>query len=94
MEVFRTVVEVVGGIGLLGGLLVAIVKVVIGFAEGQKALLRAEMLKIYYKHKDSKECPQYELENYHKMYEAYLNLRGNSFMKDVTAEVETWTMVR
>lgn len=94
METFRLIVEIVAGTGVLTGVLFAIFKVIIGFAEGQKALLRAEMLKIYYKYKDTKECPQYELENYHKMYQAYLNLRGNSFIKDVTEEVEEWTMVR
>lgn len=94
METFRLIVEIVAGTGVLTGVLIAIFKVIIGFAEGQKALLRAEMLKIYYKYKDTKECPQYELENYHKMYQAYLNLRGNSFIKDVTEEVEEWTMIR
>lgn len=94
METFRLIVEVVAGTGALAGVLIALFKVIIGFAEGQKALLRAEMLKIYYKYRDTKECPQYELENYHKMYQAYLNLRGNSFIKDVTEEVEEWTMIR
>lgn len=94
MDIFRLVVELVGGLGLIGGLILAIVKVIIGFAEGQKALLRAEMLKIYYKYRETRECPQYELENYHKMYQAYINLRGNSFMKDVTEEVKEWTMIR
>lgn len=94
MDIFRLVVEIVGGLGLIGGLILAIVKVIIGFAEGQKALLRAEMLKIYYKYRETRECPQYELENYHKMYQAYINLRGNSFMKDVTEEVKEWTMIR
>lgn len=94
METFRLIVEIVGGCGALWALIYAIFKIIISFAEGQKALLRAEMLNIYYKHKDTKECPQYELENYHKMYQAYLGLRGNSFMKDVTEEVEAWTMIR
>lgn len=78
----------------MGGVVFATAKCIFAFADGQKALLRAEMLKIYYKYKDTKEVPQYELENFHKMNEAYLNLKGNSFMKDVAEEVGTWTMIR
>jgi len=93
VEIFRLIVEIVGGLGVIAGFVYFGFKWVMGLIDGQKALLRAEMLKIYYKYKDTKEIPQYSLECFHRMLEAYKNLKGNSFIDDVAAEVESWTMI-
>lgn len=61
--------------------------------EGLKCLLRADMLRIYYKHKDDKKIRQYEMENFNEEYEAYRAYKGNSFMKKVNAEVQTWEVI-
>lgn len=61
--------------------------------EGEKCLLRSEMLRTYYKHLDSKEVRQYEFENFIKLYEAYKTLGGNSFIDEVYEEVREWKII-
>lgn len=62
--------------------------------EGEKCLLRSEMLRIFYKYKDKESIHQYELENFIKLYEAYIALGGNSFIMEVHEEVMKWDIVR
>jgi hypothetical protein len=52
------------------------------------------MLKIYYKHSETKEIPQYELENFCMLYEAYKKLHGNSFIDKVAVDVKEWKVVK
>lgn len=62
--------------------------------EGQKCLLRSEMLKIYYKNSETQTIRQYEFENYIKLYEAYKSLGGNSFIDEINEEIHKWKIVR
>lgn len=62
--------------------------------EGERCLLRSEMLRIYYQYLDSKKIRQYEFENFIKLYQAYKALGGNSFIDEIYQEVTTWTVVR
>lgn len=62
--------------------------------EGEKCLLRSQMLSTYYRNKDNKQIHQYELENFLKLYDAYKALGGNSFIDDVHKEVTKWEMIR
>lgn len=62
--------------------------------EGERCLLRSEMLRIYYSNVDAQKIRQYERENFIKCYDAYKALRGNSFVDDINLEVRTWTIVR
>lgn len=56
--------------------------------EGQKCLLRSEMLAIYYKGKDhNNTLRQYEFENFCLLYAAYKAEKGNSFIDKIKAEV-------
>lgn len=56
--------------------------------EGQKCLLRSEMLAIYYKGKDNNNTlRQYEFENFCLLYAAYKAEKGNSFIDKIKAEV-------
>lgn len=58
--------------------------------EGQKCLLRSEMLQIYYKGKDHDNVlRQYEFENFCLLYAAYKAEKGNSFIDKVNKEVQT-----
>lgn len=61
--------------------------------EGVKALLRSEILKIYYHNCDKKELRQYQREALDKLYEAYKALGGNSFIVDVYEEIRDWRVV-
>ena len=62
--------------------------------EGERCLLRSEMLRIYYQYLESKKIRQYEFENFIKLYQAYKALGGNSFIDEIYSEVTTWTVVR
>lgn len=62
--------------------------------EGQKCLLRAQMLSIYYKAKDNGcRVRQYEFENFVLMYAAYCAMKGNSFMRKINAEMQEMEVV-
>lgn len=60
---------------------------------GTKCLLRSEMLRIYYRHRESGQIRQYELENFIYLYEAYKKLGGNSFIDRIYDEVTKWKVV-
>ena len=58
--------------------------------DGQKCLLRSDMLRMYYRHRESRTIRQYEFENFEYEYKAYKALGGNSFIDKIHAEVKTW----
>ena len=61
--------------------------------EGQKCLLRSEMLRTYYRHREEETIRQYEYESFVYQYEAYKALGGNSFIDKIYAEVKTWEVL-
>ena len=61
--------------------------------EGQKCLLRSNMLHTYYKNREHSAIRQYEYENFLLEYRAYKALRGNSFIDRMYQEVKTWDIV-
>ena len=61
---------------------------------GELCLLRTEMLKIYYKNEDTKQIKEYEYKNFVELYEAYIALGGNSFIKDVNKKIREWEIVK
>ena len=58
--------------------------------DGHKCLLRSDMLRMYYRHCESRTIRQYEFENFEYEYNAYKALGGNSFIDKIHAEVKTW----
>ena len=61
---------------------------------GQKCMLRAEMLRIYYDGKDNGDkVRQYEFENFALMYAAYKSLGGNSFIDKIKSDVEKMEVI-
>lgn len=70
-------------------ILVAVIKV----CNGQKCLLRSDMLNIYYRNREKKVIRQYEYENFVMLYEAYKALKGNSFIDKIYSEVKEWEVV-
>ena len=61
--------------------------------EGQKCLLRAEMLRVYYKNREEDKIRQYEYENFVFCYKAYKRLGGNSFIDHIKNEVDKWEVL-
>lgn len=93
--------EIVLGLVGLANFLVLVIKPIrekvfnIGRSkEGERCLLRSEMLRIYYAYLDKREIKQYEFENFIKLYDAYKALGGNSFIDEVNLEVRDWRIVR
>jgi len=70
--------------------LIPIVVAIIYILNGLKCLLRSEMLRIYYRHKETETLRQYELENFVFLYKAYKSLKGNSFIDKIYNEVMSW----
>lgn len=60
--------------------------------EGMRCQLRADMLDIYYKCKETGEIRQYEAEHFEKCYHAYKALKGNSFIDEIYKKVHAWTV--
>ena len=62
--------------------------------EGQKCLLRSEMLRIYYQGKEADNVlRQYEFENFVLLYAAYKAEGGNSFIDKIRQEVNAFEVV-
>lgn len=62
--------------------------------EGQKCLLRSEMLQIYYRGKENNNIlRQYEFENFCLLYGAYKAEKGNSFIDKVNKEVQEMEVI-
>jgi len=100
MSLFAHVVTICSGICSIFAALILIVKPlrehVLGtkdIREGQRCLLRADMLRVYYKNKDDKKIRQHEKENFIYEYKAYKALVGNSFIDDIYDEVRRWEVI-
>lgn len=100
MDAILIFFEIVVGILALANLVIILVKPIRERVfnterskEGERCLLRAEMLRVYYHNLDKRTIRQYELENFIKCYEAYKALGGNSFIDEVNIEVRKWKIV-
>ena len=62
--------------------------------EGNRCLLRSEMLRIYYTNLEKREIHQFEFENFIKLYDAYKALGGNSFIDEINLEVRQWKIIK
>ena len=82
-------VALIGEIGAIVPLIIWIQKVV----NGQKCQLRSEMLRIYYRCRESGQIRQYEYENFVALYEAYKALKGNSFIDKIYKEVQNFEII-
>lgn len=102
-ELFNTIVLVIEfvGVGTVLGVFKSVAEMkgkqaqeLALIKEGNKCQLRSEMLKIYYRHEQDKTLRQYELENFITLYNAYVALGGNGFMKKIHNEVMDWRVER
>ena len=85
-----TVLALIGEAGVILGMIIPVFLSVSRLKEGVKCQLRSEMLRIYYRHKDTGSVRQYEYENFVLLYDAYRTLKGNSFIEKIYSEVKTW----
>ena len=82
-------VELVALAGAITPMLLSVHKV----ANGQRCLMRSDMLHIYYHNREKKTIRQYEYENFVMLYEAYKQLKGNSFIDKIYSEVRDWEVI-
>lgn len=61
--------------------------------EGQRCLLRSEILRTYYGHREKKTIRQYEYENVVYIYKAYKALGGNTFVDHIYNEINEWEVL-
>ena len=61
--------------------------------EGQRCLLRSEIVRIYYRHNVDRKLREFEYKNMEQCYEAYKALKGNSFIDRIHAEMQEWDIV-
>ena len=100
METFSTIVTIASGITSLAALLLLLVKPLrekfLGtkkVMDGLRCMLRSDMLRTYYKHREDNTIRQHEKESFVLEYTAYKALGGNSFVDDIYAEVRKWEVV-
>lgn len=87
------IVEIVGEVGVLVGVLAPVFVSMHKIKEGMKCQLRSEMLQIYYRNMETREIRQYEYENFVSLYEAYKALNGNSFIDKIYKEMRDFTII-
>ena len=61
--------------------------------EGQRCLLRSEIVRIYYRHHDDRKLREYEFKNMKQCFDAYKALDGNSFVDRIVEEMREWDIV-
>ncbi|MBQ9959986.1 MAG: hypothetical protein IJP01_06480 [Oscillospiraceae bacterium] len=88
-----TVAAAAAVVGKMFGRMHSISDRVHNIAEGQKCILRSDMMRTYYRHHDERKIRQYEFENFIACYKAYKALDGNSFIDKIYAEVLEWEVI-
>lgn len=83
------VAELLALIGAITPIFLSVRKV----SQGQRCLMRSDMLSIYYHNREKRTIRQYEYENFVMLYEAYKALKGNSFIDRIKKEVDEWDVV-
>lgn len=61
--------------------------------EGQRCLLRSDIVRTYYRHHDDETLREYEYKNMDQCYKAYKALGGNSFIDHIYNEMQKWEIV-
>ena len=62
--------------------------------EGQRCLLRSEIVRIYYRHLEDTVLHEYEYKNLCHCYKAYKQLKGNSFIDHIYEEMQEWKVIQ
>lgn len=61
--------------------------------EGQRCLLRSEIVKLYYRRHDERQLREFEYKNLSQCYDAYKALGGNSFIDHLQEEMQEWDII-
>ena len=88
-----TIATLITEIGILLGVVIPVIVSVRKVSNGTKCQLRSEMLRTYYRHRETGTIRQYEYENFVMLYEAYKALKGNSFIDRIYKEIQDWEII-
>ena len=88
-EVAGAVTAIVAAVAVIW----AVMKWAKRITDGALCQLRSDMLRTYYRHRETETIRQYEYENFVLLYEAYKSLKGNSFIDKIYKEVQTWEVI-
>lgn len=93
MNYLITIVTLITESLVLLGVIISVIAGMMRIADGTRCQLRSEMLRIYYRHRETGVIRQYEYENFVLLYKAYKALKGNSFIDKIYKEVQSWEIV-
>lgn len=62
--------------------------------EAMRCTLRNIITQFYYSHRMNSELHQYEYENIAKIYRAYKEMGGNSFIDRIWEEIQEWMIIQ
>ena len=92
LEIVAKVLSVLLSVGSVIAFCVKVLNEMKHAKEGDMCIMRQMMLDIYYRYKKEKVIPQYEAQNFMKMYKAYKARGGNSFIDEVKNHITTWEL--
>jgi hypothetical protein len=61
--------------------------------EGLRCMLRSEITRLYYRHRDDRQLREFEFKNMQQCYDAYKALKGNSFIDRLHGEMQEWDII-
>lgn len=100
MEVLKSIAENAGYILQIATCLAFLIKPIreriIGMgqiSDGQRCLLRSDIVRLYYRHKEDCQLREYEFQNLEQCYKAYKALGGNSFVDHIYEEMQDWSII-
>lgn len=93
MNYIEVLSALVADICVLLGVIIPVIVTIRKISTGTKCQLRAEMLRTYYRNRETGTIRQYEYENFIMLYEAYKALKGNSFIDKIYKEVQSWEVI-
>ena len=85
--------KLIGELAILCSVAIPVLVAIRRITNGEKCMLRSEMLHIYYHNRDKGIIRQYEYENFVMLYEAYKSLKGNSFIDKIYKEVQEFEVI-
>lgn len=74
-------------------MLTMFIKMFIAYRESTKCSLRNDILQIYETCKSSKKISMYQKDAIHMSYDLYVKLKGNSFVKSIVEEIDTFEII-
>ena len=93
MQEILSIAGIITGVSAACAVLWAVLRWAKRITDGARCQLRSDMLRTYYRHRETETIRQYEYENFILSYEAYRALGGNSFMEKIYHEVREWEVV-